>query len=43
MYMNLFAAQQSIHSKPLRVTAWALALEAAVVVSVSYMLVGIFA
>jgi hypothetical protein len=41
--MNLQAAQKELRGRPPRVTGFVLALEVVVVVSVSYVLVGIFA
>ena len=41
--MNLHAAQKELHARAPRVTGVLLAVEALVVVSVSYALVGIFA
>jgi len=41
--MNLHAAQKELHGRLPRVTAPLLALEALVVISFSYLLVGIFA
>jgi hypothetical protein len=41
--MNLQAAQKELHSKPPQVRLQALALEMVVVLSLSFVLVGIFA